>query len=177
MPSDEIKSLKQKLEAQRSKLWDAVHLLSPAQLEYAPPGEWSARDILAHIAFAESINVRFARLMLEQDRPAQVAALANEFPDYTAPFSLDGFNAYMHGKLSGQPHEQIAQQLERTRAETLAWLGTLTPEQLERSGEHAAWGETTVRGIIRILALHDQMHAQEIRNRVQRESDPGRAAL
>ena len=177
MGSAEIQVLKEKLAAQRNKLWEAIRSLSPEQLDVAPPGEWSARDILAHIAFAESINVRFARLMVEQDKPAQAAALAHEFPDYEGPFALDRFNVFMHDKLSGQPFHRLADSLDRTRAETLTWIDTLTPEELERGGEHAAWGETTVRGVIRILALHDQMHTQELRKRVQQESGPGRTAL
>jgi hypothetical protein len=61
--------------------------------------------------------------------------------------------------------------LERTGADTLAWVEALTPEDLERGGEHAAWGDQTVRGMLRILALHDKVHTQDILKRVRQFGD------
>jgi hypothetical protein len=52
--------------------------------------------------------------------------------------------------------------LEKNHAKTMEWLGTLKGEDLEHGGVHAAWGEQTVRSMLKILMLHDKMHSMEI---------------
>lgn len=162
----EIETLKQKLFSERSKILDACASFTEAQLVERAAEEWSVQDILAHVANAEMLNVKFARLMLEQAHPNQVESVAADFPDYERPFELDRFNAYMLKKLRAQSFEQVMQTLMQTREETLAWLDTLTPEQLDRAGQHAAWGEQTVRDMVKILMLHDKMHAQQLKKLV-----------
>jgi hypothetical protein len=155
------------LAAERAKLLTAVESLSPAELVQPHDGGWSVKDILAHITNAEKVNVKFARLMLETDTPVQLDALAADYPDYVGAFELDRFNAYMFGKLRDEPPDRVLDSLTAVRAATIGWLETLTPDQLDRTGEHAAWGEQTVRGMVKILVVHDKMHAQEIMKRGQ----------
>ena len=166
MPPSEIETLKQKLGVERARLWNAVEQISPAGLEAAGEGGWSIKDILGHVAFAEEIKCKFARLMLAQDRPVQLRVMAQDFPDYPGPFSLDDFNAFMHARLTTQSSVQVLDRLRETRATTLAWMDTLSPEQLQRGGQHAAWGDQNIRGMIRILALHDKTHTLEVLKRV-----------
>jgi hypothetical protein len=109
--------------------------------------------------------VKFAKLMLASDTPVQVQAVAADFPDYKGPFELDRFNAYMTDKLRARGFDNILRALTETRAETLVWMDTLTLEQLERRGVHAAWGDQTVRGMLKILMLHDKAHRQDIVSR------------
>jgi uncharacterized damage-inducible protein DinB len=161
-PFPEIQTLEGKLQLERDKMLDACKTLSTQELLQAEPGDWSVKDILAHVANAELINVKFARLMLEQDTPKQLEAVAADYPDYTGTFELDRFNAYMADKLRAEPLAGVMQTLNQARLATYEWLETLTPEQLERTGQHAAWGEQTVRGMIKILILHDKMHTQQI---------------
>ena len=166
MPSSEIETLKQKLGAERARLWQVIEQAPPAVMQQPGEGGWSAQDILAHLAFAERINVKFARLMLAQDNPVQIEAMAQDFPDYPGPFSLDDFNAYMFSRLHAQPLDQVLQDLRETRRATLDWMDTLTAEQLQRGGQHAAWGDQNIRGMLRILALHDKTHTLELRKRL-----------
>ncbi len=163
MPIVEIETLKQKLDAARVKLWDAIQPLSPEEMSRPRAGAWSTKDILAHLAFAEALNVKFAKLMLTQEHPVQLEAMAQDYPDYAGPFSLDGFNAYMMEKLRAQSLDETLAALRETRAATLAWMDTLAPEQLERGGQHAAWGDATVRGMLKVIALHERMHTQDIK--------------
>lgn len=158
----EIESLKNKLALERGKMLKAVAAWSPDELEQPFLDGWSARDLLAHVAHAEIVNVKFAKLMLTHDRPAQLQAVAADYPDYVGAFELDRFNAYMTEKLRARSFDEAMRTLKETRAATLAWMDTLTPEQLERKGMHAAWGEQNVRGMLRILVLHDKMHARDI---------------
>ena len=158
----EIESLKNKLMLERGKMLAAVAAWSPDELEQPFLDGWSVRDLLAHVAHAEAVNVKFAKLMLTQDEPAQLQAVAADYPDYVGAFELDRFNAYMTEKLRARPFDAVMRTLQETRAATLAWMDTLTPEHLERKGTHAAWGEQNVRGMLKILILHDKMHTQDL---------------
>lgn len=165
----EIESLRSKLVIERSKMLSAVETFSPAELLHAGDGDWSVKDILAHVTNAEKLNVKFTRLMLEADRPVQLEAFAADYPDYVGTFELDRYNAYMYLKLRDTPLDEVLDALTAVRAETLAWIESLAPEQLDLVGVHAAWGEQTVRGMLKILMLHDKMHTQEIVKRIRDE--------
>ncbi len=161
----EIETLKNKLTLERAKMLDAVNALSPTERAHPFLDGWSVNDLLAHVANSEAINVKFAKLMLASDKPVQIEAVAADYPDYKGTFELDRFNAYMTDKLRAQSPEQIMLALQAARTATLAWMDTLTSEQLDRTGTHAAWGDQTVRGMLKILVLHDKMHAMDILKR------------
>jgi hypothetical protein len=100
-----------------------------------------------------------------KDSPLQLREFAVEFPDFPGEFSLDKFNGWMAERWRDRPLPEVLAALSQTRAETLAWLCTLSPAQLERHGEHAVWGDQTVRGIFRILVIHDKSHRGDIERR------------
>jgi hypothetical protein len=164
----EIEALVQKLRTERAKLWAAVGRLPSNDLIRPFDGGWSGKDILAHLAAAEELNVKFGKLMVSHESPVQLEAFAADYPDFTGQFSLDGFNAYLAEKLGSRSLAEVLRRLEETRTDTLAWVETLTPDQLGRRGQHAVWGDQTVRGLLRILALHDRVHTNEISKAVNR---------
>jgi hypothetical protein len=161
----EIETLASKLRTERARLLSAVGGLEAGEFT-RPFGEgWSVKDILAHLAAAEELNVKFAKMMVSQERPVQLREFAADYPDFTGSFSLDGFNAYLTAKLHSIPLRDVLNQLQETRAVTLAWVETLTADQLGRGGQHAVWGDQTVRGMLRILALHERVHTRDILKR------------
>lgn len=161
----EIVSLRDRLASERNKMLAALEMFSPAELTHADDGGWSVKDIVMHVANAEKLNVKFVRLMVETSKPVQLEALAADYPDYIGAFDLDRFNAFTFEKLRDVPLGAALGSLTEVRAATLAWVETLTPEQLDMIGVHAAWGEQSVKGMLKILALHDKMHTQEILKR------------
>jgi hypothetical protein len=164
----EIETIKSKLNAERAKLMAALKQLSSDELMRPLEDGWSAKDVVAHLAMAEAVNVKFAKLMLAHDGPVQLRVMAQDFPDYIARgqrFSLDDFNSYMTEKLRAKSLDEVMRSLDETRADTLAWVDTLTSVQLERGGQHAAWGDQTVRGMLKILVIHDKFHTQDILKR------------
>lgn len=100
--------------------------------------------------------------MVDKSVPDQVVEMAAEYPDYIGPFELDRFNAWMTERRRTLPLDNVMADLQAARAQTLAWLDTLAPEQVERRGKHAVWGQVTVRALIRMLGIHDRMHRAEI---------------
>jgi len=161
-----IAEIKAKLNAERAKLLDAIANV-PREVLQRPFGDggWSIQDILAHIAMAEAVNVKFAKMMVEKDEPLQLREFAAEYPDFPGEFELDKFNAWMTERWRVKSLEEIIAAVNAARADTLAWLDTLTPVQLERSGEHAVWGKQSVKGMLRILVIHDRFHRADIENR------------
>lgn len=163
---DDIAGIKEKLTADRAKLLESFAEL-PRETMLRPFGEegWSIKDLLAHLAMAESVNVKFAKMMVAKDSPLQLKEFAAEYPDFPGEFELDKFNAWMTERWRAKSLDEILGALDATRADTLAWLETLSPEQLERTGEHAAWGKLSVKGICRILVIHDKFHRGDIEKR------------
>ena len=167
MPAPEtVQEIKAKLDVERTRLLEACAGISQETM-LRPFGQegWSIKDILAHVAMAERVNVRFARMMVAKDAPVQLKEFAAEYPDFPGEFELNKFNAWMMERWRAKSLEEIMTALERARAETLEWVGTLTPAQLERTGEHAVWGRQSVKGMFRILTIHDRVHRGEIEKR------------
>jgi uncharacterized damage-inducible protein DinB len=167
MPAPEdVAGIKNKLTDERAKLFESFMNL-PREIQLRPFGEegWSIKDLLAHVAMAESVNVKFAKIMVSKDAPHQLKELAADFPELHGEFELDKFNAFMTERWRTKSFEEIVAALKQVREDTLSWLETLTPVQLERNGEHAAWGNLTIKGVFRILVLHDKFHRADIEKR------------
>jgi uncharacterized damage-inducible protein DinB len=167
MPAPEdIAGIKNKLTSERAKLLEAFANL-PREVLLKPFGDegWSIKDLLAHVAMAEAVNVKFAKMMVTRATPVQLKELAADYPDFPGEFELDKFNAWMTARMRAQSLDEILAALAATRADTLAWLDTLTPAQLDRSGAHAVWGDQSVRGMLRILVIHDKFHRADIEKR------------
>ncbi len=160
-----IASLKERLNTERAKLLDSFTNV-PRDVVLRPyEGGWSIKDILAHMAMAEAVNVKVAKMMVAKESPLQLQEFAAEYPNFPGEFELDKFNAWMTKRWEAKSLEQVLAALNETRADTLAWLETLTPAQLERSGAHAVWGNQTVQGMFRILVIHDKFHRNDILKR------------
>ena len=163
---DDVTGIKEKLNVERAKLLESF-AQTPRETMLRPfdDGGWSIKDVLAHVAMAESVNVAFAKMMIAKDTPLQLKEFAAEYPDFPGEFELDKFNAWMTERWRAQSLDQVLAALKQTRQETLAWLETLSSAQLERSGEHAVWGNQSVRGMFRILVIHDRVHRGDILKR------------
>jgi DinB superfamily len=166
MPTpDDVAGIKEKLNAERAKLLQSFADV-PREIMLRPfDGGWSTKDVLAHVAMAESVNVAFAKMMVAKDSPLQLIEFAAEYPDFPGAFELDKFNAWMTERWRNKSLDHVLAALDATRRDTLAWLDTLTPTQLERRGEHAVWGKQSVRGMFRILVIHDKFHRGDVEKR------------
>jgi hypothetical protein len=174
MPApDDVAGIKKKLTDERARLLESFENLARETL-LRPFGEegWSIKDLLAHVAMAEAVNVKFAKLMVSKDVPHQLKELAGDYPELRGEFELDKFNAWMTERWRTKSLEQILAALNAAREDTLSWLDTLAPAQLERNGEHAAWGNLSVKGVFRILVIHDKFHRADIEKRKTQVSAP-----
>jgi hypothetical protein len=124
--------------------FDAVVRSVPAEvLERRPaPEEWSPREVLAHLLYVEGLL------------RARVEAMIADADDVPMP----------RGAVApppGAPQHSLAA-WRAARAETLAWLSTLGPAQLERAGVSARFGRITAREQIAEWAYHDLDHLRQL---------------
>jgi uncharacterized damage-inducible protein DinB len=140
------------LEEAPSRIATLTEGLSPAQLVAPPaPGEWSLRDVLAHLRACSDMWGKYIGLMLDEDRPTFKAVNPTTWIKSTDYMELEfrpSFAAY------------AAQ-----RADLLALLKTLPPESWERSATVTGAGkprERTMRSYAMWLANHEQTHLRHI---------------
>ena len=122
------------------------------QLDRHVPGGWSARQIIHHLADAETESAgRLRRLVAE---PAGSPLLA---------FNED---AWARSEPLGYQSLPVATSLaviENLRANSLAVLERLSEGDLERYGEHSARGRFSVVDWLEAYSRHPKVHAEQIR--------------
>ena len=66
---------------------------------------------------------------------------------------------------------------ERRRAEVVAWLRELTPEQLGRTGQHEVAGEISIADLLHHLAYHDLEHVEQAARMLHGHYEPLRGGM
>jgi DinB superfamily len=112
------------------------------------PGEWSAREIVHHLADSEMTAAIRLRLLIAEDAPTllgydQEAFVDRLFPERPIEPSLAAFAA--------------------AREATAPILRRLSEEQWRRAGTHSESGPYTVEGWLHIYSVHAHDHADQIR--------------
>ena len=112
------------------------------------PGKWSAHEHACHLAAVQPVFIQRLELMLAQDHPL----IRSYQPDKEhAPDAL----------LAVDLEEALAR-LQRERAEMVARLRALRPEDWRRTGEHDEYSHYSVFIMFRHVALHDLLHSYRI---------------
>jgi hypothetical protein len=129
---------------------DAVAGASEAALDAAPPApdEWTARQIVHHLADSETISgYRLRRLIVEDD-----------------PL-IEGYDEPLYARVLFYATRPIGPSLDAlgaARATTLQILERLSEEQWARAGRHSESGPYSVETWLRIYAAHAHEHAEQI---------------
>lgn len=115
---------------------------------------WSAKDALAHMLDVEQgvISERIRRILDEEH-----------------PFirSIDAPARLVAGGYASRSIESLLDELTSARDRHVAWLRTLTTDQLERAGDHDEAGVITAGDIAHQWAYHDLMHLKQIASMLQ----------
>lgn len=151
--------VRERLDRSRSALLEAVAALDETDLArpIAPESEWTAKDLVGHLAYAEAG-------MLPLIRGALPGAARDRAAPPTPPdFDIDRWNASRVRRAAEQSVPQLLDRLAASRREALALLDGLTDADLDRPVVHPVAGETTVEGVFRIIAFHERGHTQELR--------------
>jgi len=137
-------------------------------------GEWTVRDILAHIAAWDAWEQRAMRAMVE-----------GEEPDFSALDDFDATNAAFLAARQDLSLEQVLNELQPARGAWVAWMEGLPLEEFTRARSYGGYDWTFASVPLRVQWEHDAHHAGRIaawRDRARHEDKSGskvflRAAL
>ena len=112
------------------------------------PGEWTAREVVHHLADSEMTSAVRLRLLIAEDSPSIRAYDEKEFArrlhyDRAVDADLDA--------------------MEAARRSSLQLVEALTDDEWQRQGVHEESGAYSVEGWLEIYAAHPYDHAAQIR--------------
>ena len=137
------------LEAAPSILGNLLADLSESILTADLDRGWSPKRILAHEVDVEHVFAERLHRMIDEDNPSIT--------------SVDPLATLDASDLESRPVPDLLDQLASSRAETVAWLRTLTDAQLKRTAQHDTLGAFTVSQLIHYWPTHDLAHINGIR--------------
>ncbi len=128
---------------------DALHGLGDAELDRRPsPAEWTAREIVHHLADSEMTSAIRLRRLLAEDHPVIQAYDEQEFA------------RRLH---YDRPTAASLEALRAARLSSASLLECLTDDEWQREGTHSDSGRYTVEDWLTIYARHGHDHAEQIR--------------
>ena len=128
---------------------DALAGTTDADLDRrAEPGEWSAREVVHHLADSEMTTAIRLRRLLAEDEPV-----------------INGYDEaeFARRLWYDRPIEPSLAAFRGARESTASILDRLTDEQWSRSGTHTESGPYSVETWLEIYAAHGHDHADQIR--------------
>ena len=150
MTPAERKTLIQQYKAGYDEVVRALAGIGPEERDWRPaPGEWSAREVVHHLADSETIaGIRLRRLLIE-DNPV---ILGYDEAHYARFF-----------RYQDRPWEPSLRAFEAARATTAPLLESMTDADWRRTGTHTESGPYSTEAWLRIYADHGHVHAEQIR--------------
>ncbi len=119
------------------------------ELDYRPePGQWSVRQIVAHLADSEIVGGDRCRRIIAEDNPTLIGYDQNAW--------AANLN-YAKRKTS-----ESVDLFRRLRADCYELVKDLAPETFERIGNHNELGPITLKTLLERLAEHAETHARQI---------------
>lgn len=128
---------------------EALLKITPEELDARPAeGQWSAREIIHHLADSEMAAAVRLRLLLANDRP------------HIQAYDQDQFARRLY---YDRPHEMSLELFRCARASTVEILDRLTPAEWLREGTHSEAGPFGVHEWLKVYAEHAHRHARQLR--------------
>lgn len=163
-----------RLERTLDEIAAAIHGQSDAILSRRPDGKnWAAKEVICHLRdIEELLMVRF-QTMLAMDEP-KFLVLGSMPPNPEewgigggVPPAIDPDRwAEERQYLRNDAFAALAA-FRKRRAESLAFLGKLTPEQWERGSIHAILGRMTYKDWVALMAGHDDNHLAQLKRALE----------
>lgn len=150
----EITELAEKLKTEGEKFIEIFSGLTDDQwkAEVYTEGElWTIRNVLAHFVTSERGLVK-----LFQSIQQGGAGAADDF-------SIDRYNASQQTKTKDFTAPELLEQYKEVRANTVAWVSGVKDEELELKGRHPFLEITTLREMVKMLYIHNQIHYRDLK--------------
>ena len=150
----EINELADKLKTEGEKFFALFAGLTDDQWQlevYTEGANWTLRNVLSHFVTSERGLVK----LFEQIRLGGEGARED--------FSIDRYNAAQQEKTKALTPTDLLEQYKEIRADSIAWTLSLSELDLEKQGRHPYIGMTSIREMIKMLYLHNQMHYRDMK--------------
>jgi hypothetical protein len=150
----EITELAEKLKSEGEKFTGIFSGLTDEQWQaevYTEGTTWTVRSVLSHFVTSERGLVK----LFEQIRQGAGGV--------TDDFSIDRYNASQQEKTKDLSVAELLEKYSSTRAETVAWVSGLKETDLEIVGCHPFLEMTTLREMIKMLYIHNQIHYRDFK--------------
>lgn len=150
----ELNELADKLRSEGDKFATLFAGLSDDQwrAEIYTEGEtWTTRNVLAHFVTSERGLVKLFE---------QICLGGAGSPD---DFSIDRYNAAQQQKTRDLTPQQLLEQYKEIRENSVAWTLSLSEPDLDKQGKHPFLGMTSLREMIKMLYLHNQIHYRDMK--------------
>jgi hypothetical protein len=150
MTPDERQQLIARYKAGYAEVVAALRGIGPDELDWRPaPGEWSAREVVHHLADSETVaGIRLRRLLTE-DKPL-----------------IQGYDQDEYARrlrYQERPMEPALQAFEAARATTAQIFDAMTEADWQRAGTHSDSGPYSTERLLQGYAAHAHDHAAQIR--------------
>jgi hypothetical protein len=150
----EITELAEKLKSEGDKFISIFHGLTEAQWNqeiYTEGTTWTIRNVVSHFVTSE----RGLLKLFERIRQGGEGT-----PD---DFSIDRYNAAMQERMKEATSQELLEQYQEVRANSIAWVSGLKESELEITGRHPFLGHTAIRDMIKMLYIHNLNHYRDMR--------------
>ncbi len=118
---------------------------------YTEGAVWTVRNVLAHLVTSERAFIK----LFEQIRQGG--------PGIPDDFSIDRYNARQQEKTRDLTPQELIGEYKSIRAEMIAWVSSIDDTDLEKTGHHPFLGPTTLREMVKMVYLHNQIHYRDMR--------------
>jgi len=150
----EITDLAEKLRSEGDKFTALFAGLTEDQWQsevYTEGATWTIRNVLSHFVTSERGLVK----LFEQIRLGGTGS-----PD---DFSIDRYNASMQARTQMLSSQELLEEYKEVRDNSIAWTFSLSELDLEKQGKHPFLGWTSIREMIKMLYLHNQLHYRDMK--------------
>jgi len=150
----ELNELADKLKSEGEKFYKLFAGLTDDQwqMEVYTEGEtWTLRNVLSHFVTSERGLVKLFE---------RIRTTGEGSPD---DFSIDRYNASQQQKTKDITPQELLEQYKEVRADSVAWTLSLEESDLEKQGRHPFIGITSIREMIKMLYLHNQLHYRDMK--------------
>jgi len=150
----EMNELADKLKSEGEKFVSIFTGLSDEQWQsevYTEGETWTIRNVLSHFVTSERGLIK----LFEQIRLGGAGS--------SDDFSIDRYNAAQQQKTKDLSPPELLGQYKEVRANSIGWVSNLKEDELEIKGRHPFLGMTTIREMIKMLYIHNQTHARDMK--------------
>jgi uncharacterized damage-inducible protein DinB len=150
----EVTEITKKLKSEGEKFVGIFSTLTDEQWQaevYTEGTTWTIRNILSHFVTSERGLVK----LFEQIRLGGSGAADD--------FSIDRYNESQQKKTKDLPVAELLELYKSTRAETATWVSSLQESELEIIGRHPFLEMTTLREMVKMLYIHNQIHYRDLK--------------